>query len=290
MFPLILGKGFVGSQFVNHLQKNNFNYLNLAQTDLNYTDSKTLYKFLEDNKEKFNYVINCFGYTGVPNVDACESNKKLCYDYNVLYPLQVVKACHTLNIPVIHVGSGCVYSGYDKKYTEGDEPNFGFFSDDSSYYSKCKHIFETLIKDYNCYVLRIRIPFTPDNSSKNYFTKLLKYDFLINELNSITSITDFNDFLVHFMDKKPEYGIYNVVNPEPIKAKEVVKVLKNNGVENSNWKFISLKKLKTKAKRSNCVLDDQKITNIGLKLPNTLASLKRDIKIFSSLCTSQQPN
>lgn len=290
MFPLILGKGFVGSHFIDHLQKNNIINAAVSQSELNYTDPKILYKFLEENKEKFNYVVNCFGYTGVPNVDACESNKKLCYDYNVLYPLQVVKMCYTLNIPVIHVGSGCVYSGYDKKYTEEDEPNFGFFSDDASYYSKCKHLFETLIKDYNCYVLRIRIPFTEDNSSKNYFTKLLKYDSLINESNSITSITDFNNFLVHFMDKKPEYGIYNVVNPEPVKAKEVIKMLKNNTIANPNWKFISLKKLKTKAKRSNCVLDDQKISNIGLKLPNTLTSLERDIKTFSSLCVLQQQN
>jgi dTDP-4-dehydrorhamnose reductase len=195
--------------------------------------------------------------------------------------------CHSLDIPVIHIGSGCIYNGYDKKYTENDSPDFGFFSNDSSYYSKCKHLFETLIKDYNCYVLRIRIPFTSDTSSKNYFTKLLKYDTLINEINSITSITDFNDFLIHFMDSKPEYGIYNVINPEPVKAKEVVKILKNNNIVNPNWKYISLKKLKTVAKRSNCVLDDQKITDIGLKLPNTIASLERDIKLYSSSCTQQ---
>jgi 3,5-epimerase/4-reductase len=283
MFPLILGKGFVGSHFAEYLQKNNLVHLILSQKELDYTNPEVLYKFLNENKDKFNYVINCFGYTGVPNVDACEDNKELCYNYNVLYPFQTIKICKELNIPVIHIGSGCVYSGYDKRYSEDDTPNFGFFSNDSSYYSKCKHLFETLIPGHDCYVLRIRIPFTSDNSSKNYFSKLLKYDTLINELNSITSITDFNNFLVHFMDKKPEYGIYNVVNPEPVKAKEVVKLLKNNGAENPNWKFIPLKKLKTKAKRSNCVLDDQKISNIGLKLPNTLASLERDIKILNSL-------
>jgi dTDP-4-dehydrorhamnose reductase len=287
MFPLILGKGFVGSHFTDHLQKNNLVYSAFSQQELDYTNPQTLYKILSENKQNFNYVINCFGYTGVPNVDACETNKEICYNYNVLYPLQVVKICHSLDIPVIHIGSGCIYNGYDKKYTENDSPDFGFFSNDSSYYSKCKHLFETLIKDYNSYVLRIRIPFTSDSSSKNYFTKLLKYNTLINELNSITSITDFNDFLIHFMDSKPEYGIYNVVNPEPVKAKEVVKILKNNNIVNPNWEYISLKKLKTVAKRSNCILDDQKITDIGLKLPNTIASLERDIKLYSSSCTQQ---
>lgn len=282
MFPLILGKGFVGSQFINHLQNNNIVYSAFSQRELDYTKTELLYKVLEEHKGNISYVINCFGYTGVPNVDACETNKELCYNYNVLYPLQIVRMCEVLNIPVIHVGSGCIYNGYDKIYTEQDIPNFGVFSDDSSYYSKCKHLFETLVKDYKCYVLRIRIPFTPEQSSKNYFSKLLKYDVLINQLNSITSITDFNNFLVHFMDVKPEYGVYNVVNPEPVKAKEVVKILKSSNLENPNWKFIPLNKLKTKAQRSNCVLSDEKISNLNLKLPKTIDSLNRDIKILST--------
>lgn len=277
MYSLILGKGFVGTHLAHHFRINNIEHEIYSQSELDYTDPDTLWKYLDTNNKNIRYVINCSGYTGVPNVDACEDNKELCFNYNVRYPYNVVQLANQFNIPVIHIGSGCIYSGYDKAYTEEDTPNFGFYSDDSSYYSKCKHLFEEWVKGHNCYVLRIRIPFTADDSRKNYFSKLLKYDTLINETNSITSITDFNNFLTRFMERAPEYGAYNVVNPQPVKAEEVVWLLEQHGLKNPNWKFIELKDLNTKANRSNCVLSTEKIAKLGLELPDTRDSLVRDI-------------
>jgi dTDP-4-dehydrorhamnose reductase len=191
--------------------------------------------------------------------------------------MQVVRTCHSLDVPIIHIGSGCIYSGYDKVYNENDTPNFGIYSNESSYYSKCKHIFETFAKDFNCYIFRIRIPFTETLTRKNYFSKILAYDSLINELNSVTSLNDFNNFIVRFMAIKPKHGIYNVVNPQPVKAEDIVRLLELNGLKNPNWKFIELKDLNTKANRSNCILSTDKINSLGLQLPNTNDSLVRDI-------------
>ncbi len=277
MFHVILGKGFVGSHLAHYFKTNNIEHKIFSQSDLDYTDPDKLREFIEENNKDIKTVINCSGYTGVPNVDACEDNKELCYNYNVLYPLNVVKICNAFSIPVIHIGSGCIYSGYDKVYTEEDIPNFGMFSNESSYYSKCKHVFETFAKGYKCYVLRIRIPFTNTLTRKNYFSKLLGYDTLINELNSVTSLNDFDEFLVRFIATRPDYGIYNVVNPEPIKAEEVVWLLEKHGLKNPNWKFIELKDLNTKANRSNCVLSTEKLRKYDLELPNTRDSLVRDI-------------
>jgi len=277
MYNLILGKGFVGSSLAHYFRTNNIECKIFSQSELNYTDSKVFQKYIEENNKDIKCVINCSGYTGVPNVDACETNKETCYNYNVLYPLQVARVCKALAVPLIHIGSGCIYSGYDKEYTEEDTPNFGMFSDDSSYYSKCKHIFETFAQNYPCYVLRIRIPFTGELSRKNYFTKLLNYDTLINELNSVTSLNDFNEFIVRFIAARPAHGIYNVVNPQPVKAEEVVWLLEKHRLKNLNWKFIDLKDLNTKANRSNCVLSTDKIAKLGLELPSTRDSLVRDV-------------
>lgn len=277
MYHVILGKGFVGTHLSQYFKRNNIEHKIFSQSELDYTDPVVFKDFLETNDKDIKWVINCSGYTGVPNVDACEDNKELCYTYNVLYPMQVVKLCNQFKVPVIHVGSGCIYSGYDKAYTEEDTPNFGIYSNESSYYSKCKHVFETFAKEFNCYVLRIRIPFTDVLTRKNYFSKLLNYDTLINELNSVTSLNDFDEFIVRFISAKPEYGIYNVVNPEPVKAEEVVQILKDNKIVNSNWRFIDLKDLNTKANRSNCVLSTKKIDSLGLSLPETRTSLLRDI-------------
>jgi dTDP-4-dehydrorhamnose reductase len=281
MYHVILGKGFVGTHLSLYFKRNNIEHKIFSQSELDYTDPNTLRDYLNENDKDIKWVINCSGYTGVPNVDACEDNKELCYAYNVLYPMQVVKLCDRFKIPVIHIGSGCIYSGYDKAYSEEDTPNFGMYSNESSYYSKCKHVFETFAKEFNCYVLRIRIPFTDVLTRKNYFSKLLNYDTLINELNSVTSLNDFDEFIVQFMSVKPEYGIYNVVNPEPVKAEEVVQILKDNKIVNSNWRFIELKDLNTKANRSNCVLSTSKIDNLGLQLPETRASLLRDISVLA---------
>ncbi|MEY4342506.1 MAG: hypothetical protein RL736_299 [Pseudomonadota bacterium] len=277
MYILILGKGFIGTSISKYFKRNNIEHKIYSQSELDYTNTNIFEEYLKNNNQNIRWVINCSGYTGVPNVDACEDTKELCYAYNVIYPMQVVRTCHNLDVPIIHIGSGCIYSGYDKDYNENDTPNFGIYSNESSYYSKCKHIFETFAKDFNCYIFRIRIPFTETLTRKNYFSKILAYDSLINELNSVTSVNDFNNFIVRFMAVKPKYGIYNVVNPQPIKAEDVVSLLELHGLKNPNWKFIKLKDLNTKANRSNCVLSTDKINNLGLQLPNTNDSLVRDM-------------
>lgn len=282
---LILGKGFVGKSLFNYLTDSNVNAELYSKSMLDYSNIDTLNSFLKVNKNKYHAVINTSGYTGTPNVDACEENKKLCWELNVTNLLNIVKVSNDHNLPVVHVGSGCIYNGYDKVFTEEDEPNFGLFSSESSFYSKCKHASELLLDNTWSFILRIRIPFTGTNTSKNYFSKLLKYDNLIDENNSVTSIEDFNNFVYRFLLFIKDFlpgGIYNVVNPEPVSASQVVEILKANGIYNKNWNFIPVKDLKTKANRSNCVLSTEKINRYNLKLPNTLASIERDIKKFKA--------
>jgi dTDP-4-dehydrorhamnose reductase len=283
---IILGKGFIGTQLAKYFETNKIPYEIFSQAELNYTDYETFRQYISKKTFNTGWVINCSGYTGVPNVDACETNKELCYNYNVAYPLDVLRVCNSYGLPLIHVGSGCIYTGYEKEFTEDDTPNFGIFSNESSFYSKCKHIYETFARETRSYVFRIRIPFVAELTKKNYFTKLLNYDNLINENNSITSVTDFCKFVVDFIKinptNRPAFGLYNVVNPQPIKAEEVVWLLKKHGLENPKWNFITTDQLNTKANRSNCVLSTKKIKALGLELPDTRDSLVRDIALLTN--------
>jgi len=77
-----------------YFRANNIEHRIFSQSELDYTDPDKLREFIEENDRNIRTVINCSGYTGVPNVDACEDNKELCYNYNVLYPLNVVKICN----------------------------------------------------------------------------------------------------------------------------------------------------------------------------------------------------
>jgi dTDP-4-dehydrorhamnose reductase len=281
---LILGKGFIGNNLSSFFTDNNIDHAIYNKGMLDYTNPKTLDRFLKANEDKFFCIINTSGYTGSPNVDACEINKEDCWNFNVINPINIVKVANEHKLPVVHISSGCIYDGYDKVFTEEDKPNFGIFSDSSSFYSKCKHMCEILLDDTCVYILRIRIPFTHKNVSKNYFSKLLNYDNLIDEVNSVTSVTDLNNFIFRFVYLLKELpgGVYNVVNPQPVKASQVVEIMKTHGIENKNWNFIDTNKLGTKANRSNCVLSTEKIEHYNLPLPNTLDSIERDIKIFKA--------
>ena len=280
---LILGKGFVGSSLFNHFNDSKVECELYSKSMLDYTNLDTFNAFLKDKKDKYHAIVNASGYTGSPNVDGCELNKKDCWNYNVTNAINVVKVSNDNNLPVIHVGSGCIYNGYDKVYTEEDEPNFGMFSNDSSFYSKCKHASEMLLDNSWVYIFRIRIPFTPYSTSKNYFNKIVKYNNLINEQNSVTSIVDFNDFVFRFLFLLRDIpgGIYNTVNPGSVTASQIVEVLKKNGIENKNWGFIQTKDLDTKANRSNCVLSTDKIERFNLPFPSAIQSIERDIAKFA---------
>lgn len=282
---LILGRGYVGTHLANKLNSL-YDVSIVSKSDMDYTNRATLYMFLNKQKVPFDFVINTCGYTGRPNVDACEDNIDDTWYYNVTVPVNIQKTCKDSNVRLIHVSSGCIYDGYDKYYTETDEPNFGLLNPKSSWYSKTKHACELTLKDRDLYIFRIRMPFCGTLSERNVLTKLLKYDNVINCLNSLTSLDDFCGFIMYFiadlvdLDREDiKYGMYNVVNPQPVETSTILALLKKHGLVNKNWKTITLDELykDTKTQRSNCVLSDAKISSLNLKLPDTLQSLERDI-------------
>lgn len=271
---LLLGKGYVGSWLSEHL-KSKHTVTAIKRSEIDYACQYALTNFL--NQHKTDVIINCSGYTGSPNVDACEFNKPDCWFYNVVAPLNVLRAAKEANLPVLHVSSGCIYSGYEKEFTEEDVPNFGLYSNTSSYYSKCKHAFETLSKDYNVHIFRIRMPFDGTLHPKNYLNKLLKYDNLISQHNSLTCMPDLCNFVEQYINRLSELvpGIYNVVNDSSMSARDILEIFKACNIINHNWKIINLQDLKTVANRSNCVLSTEKIQTLKLSLPHAQQSVQK---------------
>ena len=282
---LILGKGYVGTAIYKQLSTC-YDVKIISQKELNYTKRSILKEYIKTQTEHVSLVINTCGYTGRPNVDACESNISDTWYYNVITPVNIQKVCKDCMVPLIHISSGCIYTGYEKEYTEDDEPNFGMMSSVSSWYSKTKHACEMMLVDTPTYIFRIRMPFDETVSDRNILMKLLKYDNIINMKNSLTNIEDLCGYILYFTTDLLEegiqypYGVYNVVNPEPIETQHIVSQMKLFGLCNPNWNTISIDELhsKTLAHRSNCVLSDQKIESIKLKLPSTSSSLSRCLK------------
>jgi dTDP-4-dehydrorhamnose reductase len=258
---LILGAGYVGTELFSWVNKEKNNYWLYSRKNLDYSDQSTLSKFLLNNK--IEYVINCSGFTGRPNVDEGEIKKKECWELNVLLPLKISKICKALNINYIHISSGCIYSGYEKEFTEEDAPNFGLY-DHSSFYSKSKHAFETL-NDYGC-TIRVRMPFGDDLHERSFITKILKYDNLVNYKNSKTYLPDLCNFIEYIVDNSinaNKIGVINFVNPEAKDTEFLVERMKFfNSYQNKNWKFVDIKDINITAPRSNCVLSIDKLKSM----------------------------
>lgn len=219
-------------------------------------------------------IINAAGYTGIPNVDACELNKNACIQGNVIYPLELERK---YKLPIIHISSGCVYTGYkDGGWLESDEPNFYF--DNGSFYSASKTLAQKLLEPYmnKSYLLRVRMPFGPDRKDKNLLTKIIKYDKLIDNLNSVTNVEELAKCAVFFAISRPEPGIYNAVNPTPVTTRDISDML---GLE-KQW--VNEKEFKsfTVAPRSNCVLNTDKMQSV-FKFKPALESIRNTIITFN---------
>jgi len=278
---LILGKGYIGTELAHHLSKiGDVNVFHISRSDIDYHDGKTLRKYIFNNE--IGYAINCSGFTGRPNVDEGEIKSEECWNLNVVVPLRISILMEAMGVRYTHISSGCIYTGYERIYTEKDNPNFGLF-DVSSFYSKSKHAFETLVGDLNLKILRIRMPICYNlTNPRNYLKKIMEYPNLINYKNSKTLIPELCLFVQELLtnDNINWYNgcdIYNVVNPDPLTTMEVVDHL--NYMNEGNWimmnpNWVKIEDLHIVAPRSNCILDNTKADNIFKLSPEKIAMNK----------------
>ena len=276
--------GYVGQQFSSYLHSTGYVYHSINRKMCDCSDKDKVYETLLTVKPDF--VINCAGYTGKPNVDACEENKEATYKGNVDIPMNLGQACRDLSIPWGHVSSGCIYNGYEKDFTEDDKPNFSFDNPPCSYYSGTKAEAELkMLEEFEeCYIWRLRIPFNEYPNNRNYLQKLLKYEILLSLPNSVSNTDDFVKSCMELYEKNAEYGIYNVVNTGSISAKQVISMFKEkytNGLD-KDFRFIEdaeefYETVGTKTLRSNCILSNQKLLDSGVQIRNVFDAIRDSI-------------
>ena len=268
---IILGRsGYVGSKICHFLTKNERNVSGISRSEVYYTSPKILKEFLRSNKPRL--LINAAGYTGKPNVDACESAKYECLQGNAVLPGIIREVCEDLKIPWGHISSGCIYSGRrddGKGWTEEDEPNFSFRSPPCSFYSGTKALGEEVLEGAeNCFVWRLRIPFDHEPRPRNYLQKLLNYENLLEAENSVSHLEEFCQKCIECFTKDVEPGIYNMTNPGSITTSQVTEWMLEEGLTDKKFNFFdSEEEFMTKAAiapRSNCVLDTSKAEKAGI--------------------------
>ncbi len=198
-------------------------------------------------------VINAAGYTGAPNVDACEDQRNACWLGNVAWPgdLEIAAGQH----PVLHIGSGCIYQG-SKLWSERDRPNFT-----GSYYAFTKATSQDLLELYltKSWLLRPRMPFGRRAHPKNLLTKLAQYPTLVNARNSLTCLEDLAKLVVYFVKERPPFGIYNAVNHGSLRTLELAMMM---GIRPKWFESIEAFHETVKAPRSFCTLSTEKLARV----------------------------
>jgi UDP-glucose 4,6-dehydratase len=259
---IILGKnGYIAEAIIKELKSRDLPHVAWSRSEVDYTNLAELKYNLYILGDDL-HIINCAGYIGKPNVDACELEKADCIEGNVLLPLMLAQLCCEKKYQFTQISSGCIYGGYEKHFTEKDTPNFDF--QNGSFYSGTKALAEKVVlqNNPNSYVFRLRIPFDECESPRNYLTKLLSYDTLLDAENSLSHRADFAKYVMQLINQEVPHGIYNVTNKGGVTTKDVVELIKKHNLSNKDFKFFddleSFGK-ETIAPRSNCVLDTTKI-------------------------------
>jgi dTDP-4-dehydrorhamnose reductase len=286
MIYLLGGTGYVGGAYQALFRLKGVPYRSLSRADVDYTDAATLRGLLL--REKPDFLINAAGYTGKPNVDACELHKADCLLGNAVLPGVVADACEAAGVPWGHVSSGCIYSGDGpggRGFTELDTPNFTFRTNNCSFYSGTKGLGEEVLAGRpSLFVWRLRIPFDSVDHPRNYLTKLMRYQRLLEATNSISQIEEFAAATLECWARRIPFGTYNVTNPGSISTHEVVELIRGSGVSTKSFSFFSSEeefmRIAAKTPRSNCVLDSSKLEKAGIRLTPVHEAVERDLKAW----------
>lgn len=230
------------------------------------------------NEYKPDTLINCIGKTGITNTDWCEEHKELTSLINTALPILLANICQAYSIHLIHIGTGCIFSG--------DSPTIGGwkendFANPISYYTKSKYASDLVLDGMKTTtVLRIRLPISKLNHPRNLINKIIGYKQVIDVQNSVTFMDDFVRCIDWFIHKHFETGIFHVVNPGSISMKEIAreyqKYIKHEFVVITEDQLSQI----TTVKRSGCILNTDKLNNTGFSMITAKEALIQYMKEY----------
>lgn len=311
MILLLGAHGYVGSEFARQLVLRGHDHLAPRSRELDATRFDSLHSWLREHKPRF--VLSCAGYTGKPNVDACENDRAGTLIGNVVLPQTIAQACAANGIPWGHVSSGCIYSGARIRqlngsiqaekdltplhlrdivenspervvgFTEEDAPNFSFRDGPCSFYSGTKALGEEAIAHAGQgYVWRLRIPFDHVDSPRNYLTKLQAYPKVYDNFNSISHRGDFARACIESWEKQIPFGTYNVTNPGFVSSRQVIALIQKRFPASHNFEFWDsdeeFYRVAAKTPRSNCIMNPGKLIAAGVQLRSVEDALEESLR------------
>lgn len=268
---LLLGHtGYIGSAFVREIDRRKLKMTWFQSGHESYCKRDILAEGIRSAKP--DVIINCAAYIPKPSVALCNKNPSQTIGSNILLPGRLANIAQQLDIPFIHISTGCLYD--DKRvYSEADPPQRGF-GGHCGMYVGAKLWAEELVSEWHKhYILRIRLPFDEIDSDRNYLSKLARYDQIYDHVNSLTHRGDFVKAALDLYEAEAAFGIYNVVNDGGESAAVIAGQLISAGIRSKDKpvEFIP-------GPCAGCVLSIDKLKSIGVKMRPIHAAIEDAIK------------
>lgn len=236
MHYLVVGRGWTGRKVFEELVSRGY-----VVTFSSHEDAvDALYR------SSYDWVVNCAGVTGTPNVDACEADKENTIYGNAIFPGILAEAAEKTGARLGHFSSGCIYMG-DIKDVNAPPNYFG------STYSVSKGVSDVYLGN-KAQVYRIRMPFTGSVESKNYLYKVYNYAKTAKLIdygqNSLTDLDEAVRVACDLMEFERPNGYYNLVNKGSVNMHELADMM---GIR-AEWFTDEEFKSVTAAGRSTCTI------------------------------------
>ena len=291
MVFLIYGaKGWIGSQFIEILNKNSLNYTIGSSRLYNIEDVKN-----EVDKIKPTHVFSFIGRThGKINnkvfstIDYLEQDGKLVENIrdNLFSPIILANICNERNIHLTYLGTGCIFK-FDDSHPFGEEIN-GFTEESKpnffgSGYSVVKGFTDQMIKEIpNVLNLRIRMPITDTPNPRNFITKITTYEKICSIPNSMSVLPELLPIALKLAQEK-HTGTLNLTNPGLISHNEILEMYKKIVDPDFTWKNFTQEEQSEilASDRSNNYLNTEKLESLYPQIQNIKKSVENMLKNYA---------
>lgn len=270
------GTGQLGTELTNLMKVTGRSYISLGSEDMDILDKNKVRKILR--AENPSVVFHCAAYTAV---DKAEEEKELNWKVNVEGTKNVAEICKELGCIFVYISTDYVYNGESsKEYKENDLLN------PINEYGKAKLAGEKEVQKLLDKYYIIRTSWVFGKYGANFFYTMKKLAQSHKQLNVVsdqlgrpTETKTLANFMVHLVESKQDFGVYNLSNEGRCSWYEFAQeILKDEQVE---VKPILSKDYPQKARRpKNSVMCIEKAKNTGFNIPHwkeALNELKNSI-------------
>jgi dTDP-4-dehydrorhamnose reductase len=292
MKVLVYGSnGWIGQQFVDILRRANTEFVcGVSRVD----DYENVLREIKTVRPS--HVVSFIGRTHgkigdrqYTTIDYLEQEGKLTENVrdNLYSPLLLALICKEEAVHYTYLGTGCIFKFDDDHpfgkeengFLEGDQPNFfgSSYSIVKGFTDKLMHVFGD-----NVLNLRIRMPITGSQNSRNFITKITTYEKVCSVPNSMTVLPELLPYVLEMM-RNNTTGTINLTNPGLISHNEILQMYTDIVDPTFTWQNFSIEEQRTilAADRSNNFLDTTKLEELFPQIDSIKDAVRKQLHYYT---------